>query len=153
MTDEDVAATNHRHATDEADSEARAHPEHSPDHDDPTPPKPLSGGPGGGRPVLRAVPTFPDRTEISDERHLALWQAVEKAGPRGITVDDLVALDFPQFAAQSSVTGPLMQWRKKGWIGEAGKQGRAMGYRTVARRTVAAVPAAVEAAESVTVGG
>ncbi|MFE9967149.1 hypothetical protein [Streptomyces sp. NPDC005525] len=60
------------------------------------------------------MPTFPDRTEISDERHLALGQAVEKAGPRGITVDDLMALDLPQFAARSCVNGPLMQWRKKG---------------------------------------
>ncbi|MFI9052429.1 FtsK/SpoIIIE domain-containing protein [Streptomyces sp. NPDC053427] len=156
MTEEDVAATNHRYAP-AAESEAREHPEHSPDpEDDPTPPKPPtppSGGPGGGRPVLRAVPTFPDGTEISDERHLALWQAVEKAGPKGITVDDLVALDLPQFAARTSVNGPLSQWRKKGWVEEAGKQGRAMAFRTVPRRTVAELPTAVEGAEPVTVGG
>ncbi|MGW7594541.1 hypothetical protein, partial [Streptomyces rubiginosohelvolus] len=79
------------------------------------------------------MPTFPDGSEIADERHAALWQAVEKAGPRGITVDDLVALGLPQFAARSSVNGPLAQWRRRGWVEEAGKQGRAMAFRTVPR--------------------
>ncbi|MFB6505664.1 FtsK/SpoIIIE domain-containing protein [Streptomyces sp. NPDC056099] len=159
MTEEDVAATNHRYAP-AVESEAREHPEHSPDpEDDPTPPRPPtppSGGPGGGRPVprpvLRAVPTFPDGSEISDERHLALWQAIEKAGAKGITVDDLVALDLPQFAARTSVNGPMSQWRKKGWVEEAGKQGRAMAFRTVPRRAVAELPTAAEGAEPVRVG-
>lgn len=146
MTEDDVAATNHRYAHDE-----ETEPSPDPD-DDPTPPTPPSG-PGGGRPLLRAVPTFPDGSEIADERHAALWQAVEKAGPRGITVDDLVALDLPQFAARSSVNGPLGQWRRKGWIEEAGKQGRAMAFRTVPRASVAALPTAVEDAGPVTVGG
>ncbi|AWI32729.1 hypothetical protein DDW44_30925 [Streptomyces tirandamycinicus] len=157
MTDEDVAATSHRYAREEGESEAREHPEPSPDPDDdsppPMPPPPPSGGPGGGRPVLRAVPVFPDGTEIADERHLALWQAVEKAGPQGITVDDLVALDLPQFAARSSVNGPLGQWRRKGWVEEAGKKGRAMAYRTVPRHAVEEAPEAVEDSESATVSG
>lgn len=157
MTEDDVAATNHRYAREEGETEAREHPEHSPDpEDDPTPPRPPtppSGGPGGGRPLLRAVPTFPDGSEIADERHAALWQAVERAGARGITVDDLVALDLPQFAARSSVNGPLGQWRRKGWIEEAGKQGRAMAFRTVPRLPVTEVSARVEESESVTVGG
>ncbi|MGA5411609.1 FtsK/SpoIIIE domain-containing protein [Streptomyces lavendulocolor] len=157
MTMDDVAATTHRYAREEIESGAREHPEPSPDpEDDPTPPRPPtppSGGPAGDRPVLRAVPTFPDGTEIADERHAALWQAIEKAGPRGITVDDLVALDLPQFAARSSVNGPLGQWRRKGWVEEAGKQGRAMAFRTVPRLPVAKVPAAVEDSGSITVGG
>ncbi|RSS94261.1 hypothetical protein EF903_06905 [Streptomyces sp. WAC05292] len=150
MTDEDVAATNHRYGHPDDESEAREHPYPDPE-DDPTPPKPPSG-PGGGRPLLRAVPTFPDGTEIADSRHLALWQAIEKAGAKGITVDDLVALDLPQFAARSSVNGPLGQWRRKGWVEEAGKQNRAMAYRTVPRRPASEVaPLAKE--EPVTVGG
>ncbi|MFD7763611.1 FtsK/SpoIIIE domain-containing protein [Streptomyces microflavus] len=156
MTGDDVAATNHRYAL-TAQSEAREHPEHAPDpEDDPTPPRPPtppSGGPGGGRPVLRAVPTFPDGSEISDERHVALWQAIEKTGAKGITVDDLVALDLPQFAARTSVNGPLSQWRRKGWVEEAGKQGRAMAFRTVPRRAVAAPPKAPAGSEPVRVGG
>ncbi|MFD3815155.1 FtsK/SpoIIIE domain-containing protein [Streptomyces rubiginosohelvolus] len=155
MTEEEVAATNHRYAPAEENG-ARPHPEHAPEpEDDPTPPRPPtppSGGPGGGRPVLRAVPTFPDGSEISDDRHLALWQAIEKTGPNGITVDDLVALDLPQFAARTSVNGPLSQWRKKGWVEEAGKQGRAMAFRTVPRRTRVDRPTAAET-EPVTVGG
>ncbi|MGW7090052.1 FtsK/SpoIIIE domain-containing protein [Streptomyces sp. NPDC054871] len=159
MTEEDVAATNHRYAPAD-ESDAREHPEHAPEPEgDPTPPKPPtppSGGPGGGRPVprpmLRAVPTFPDGTEISDERHLALWRSVEQAGARGITVDDLVALGLPQFAARTSVNGPLSQWRKKGWIEEAGKQGRAMAFRTVARLPLAREEE-LEERESESVGG
>ncbi|WP_030372440.1 FtsK/SpoIIIE domain-containing protein [Streptomyces rimosus] len=157
MTDEEIGATVHRYATAEAKNGAREHPQSAVGPEDdpppPTPPTPPSGGPGEGaplpRPVLRAVPTFPDGSEIADERHAALWQAIEKAGPRGITVDDLVALDLPQFAARSSVNGPLSQWRKKGWVEEAGKQGRAMAFRTVARRPIAAR----EAAEPVPAAG
>ncbi|WP_330335617.1 FtsK/SpoIIIE domain-containing protein (plasmid) [Streptomyces sp. NBC_00536] len=144
MTDDEIGAMNHRYACEEVGSEARPHPQVEPEpEDDPTPPRPPtppSGGPGGGRPLLRAVPTFPDGTEIADERHLALWQAVEKAGPSGITVDDLVAMDLPQFAARSSVNGPLGQWRRKGWVEEAGKHGRAMAYRTVPRSLPASGP-------------
>ncbi|MFC8538024.1 FtsK/SpoIIIE domain-containing protein [Streptomyces sp. NPDC057249] len=156
MTEDDVTATSHRYAREEAETEARGHPEHSPDpEDDPTPPRPPvpPSGPGGGRPLLRAVPTFPDGSEIADERHAALWQAVEKAGPRGITVDDLVALGLPQFAARSSVNGPLAQWRRRGWVEEAGKQGRAMAFRTVPRLPVGEAPAAVTDSAPVTVGG
>ncbi|MFB8025969.1 MULTISPECIES: FtsK/SpoIIIE domain-containing protein [unclassified Streptomyces] len=156
MTDEDVAATNQRYARGGAgvapeDDEPTPDPEGTPTP--PTEPTPPSGGPGGGRPLLRAVPTFPDGSEIADERHLALWQAVERAGARGITVDDMVALDLPQFAARSSVNGPLGQWKRKGWIEEAGKQGRAMAFRTVPRQAVADSLRSAAAADPVTVGG
>ncbi|MEU1221346.1 FtsK/SpoIIIE domain-containing protein [Streptomyces microflavus] len=142
MTDEEIGAAVHRYAPENGDSGAREHQEGGvePEGDPtpPVPPTPPSGGPGGGvpvpRPVLRVVPTFPDGSEIADERHAALWQAIEKAGVEGITVDDLVSLDLPMFAARSSVNGPLGQWRRKGWVEEAGKRGRAMAFRTVPRR-------------------
>jgi hypothetical protein len=156
MSDEDVAATSHRYAQ-QTDDEATQHPEPSPDpEDDPTPPQPPtppSGGPGRGRPVLRAVPTFPDGTEIADDRHLALWQAIEKAGPKGITIDSLVALGLPDFNARSSVNGPLGQWRHKGWVIEAGKQGRAMAYRTAPRRASTQETDEEAGAGTVTVSG
>jgi hypothetical protein len=139
MTDDDIGATVHRYSADGEGVEAREHPsgDHEPD-DDPTPPTPPSGGPGGpgrGRPVLRAVPTFPDGSPINDERMHALWQAIEVAGQDGITVDNLVALGLPDFNARSSVNGPLLQWRRKGWVEEAGKQGRAMAFRLAPRKT------------------
>jgi hypothetical protein len=141
MTDEEIGATSHRYARGDAGTEAREHPsdDHEPD-DDPTPPMPPTppngGGPGGGRPVLRAVPTFPDGTPIADERMHALWRAVEAAGQEGVTIDGLVALGLPEFNARSSVNGPLSQWRNKGWVEEAGKQGRAMGYRLAPRKAM-----------------
>ncbi|MEU9925116.1 FtsK/SpoIIIE domain-containing protein [Streptomyces griseoluteus] len=150
MTDDDIGATVHRYSADGVGVEAREHPQEVPvpdfDPDDdpsprpPTPPGP--GGPGPGRPVLRAVPTFPDGTPISDERMHALWQAIEAAGEEGITVDNLVALGLPEFNARSSVNGPLSQWRRRGWVEEAGKQGRAMAFRLAPRKT--SVPAEAE---------
>ncbi|MER7937894.1 MULTISPECIES: FtsK/SpoIIIE domain-containing protein [unclassified Streptomyces] len=139
MTEEDISATNHRYGLD-APVEAREHPTHDHDPDDtPTPPRPPTppggGGPGRGRPVvLRPVPVLPDGT-VMDERTEALWRALEQAGPEGITIDNLVALGLPEFNARSSVNGPLSQWRHKGWVEEAGKQGRAMGYRLAPRTT------------------
>jgi hypothetical protein len=141
MTDDEIGAASHRYARDaEGQEEAREHPQddHEPD-DDPTPPRPPTppsgGGPGGGRPVvLRAVPTFPDGSPIADERHLALWRAVEAAGHDGITIDGLVALGLPEFNARSSVNGPLSQWRNRGWVEEATKQGRAMAFRLAPRK-------------------
>jgi hypothetical protein len=150
MSGADVAATRHRYALDNGESPAREHPE---PEDDPEPPTPPSGGPGGGRPVLRAVPTFPDGSEMPDERVEALWRAIEKAGPKGVTYSDLVALDLPDFRARSSIDGYVLKWRRKGWVEEAGKQGRAMAYRTVPRLPVSEAPTAVEDSESVTVGG
>ncbi|MFK4123691.1 hypothetical protein [Streptomyces longwoodensis] len=151
MDEDEIGATVHRYGREEARVEAREHPAHTPDpDDDPTPPTPPTppgpGGPGGGRPVLRAVPTFPDGTPIADERHLALWQAVEAAGRDGITIDNLVALGLPEFNARSSVNGPLSQWRAKGWVEHAGKQGRAMAYRLAPRKATVLAGAQASAA-------
>ncbi|MET9528214.1 FtsK/SpoIIIE domain-containing protein [Streptomyces coeruleorubidus] len=154
MTEADVTATNHRYAREEI--EAREHPEPSPDpEDDPTPPKPPtppSGGPGGGRPALRAVPTFPDGSEIADERVEKLWLAIDKAGPTGVTKNKLVAM-LEEYRSRSSLDVYMLVWEERGWIEKAGKEGRSERYRTVPRLPVVSAPAAVEDSESVTVGG
>jgi hypothetical protein len=160
MRDEEVAATTGRYAAEvrvrlEKAARTLLEPEPGPE-DDPTPPGPPAPpqGPGGGRPVLRPVPTFPDGTAITNDRHHALWEAIEGAGEEGITIDALVALGLPDFNARSSVNGPLSQWRAKGWVLEAGKQGRAMAYKTAPRQATAPAPAAVRAgAEKTTVSG
>jgi S-DNA-T family DNA segregation ATPase FtsK/SpoIIIE len=79
---------------------------------------------GGGRPRLRSVPCFPDGTQIPDNR-VALWQAMDRAGSGGFTINDLVALGMAGYNARTSVDGPLQQWRRAGWVLEIGKHGRA----------------------------
>jgi S-DNA-T family DNA segregation ATPase FtsK/SpoIIIE len=79
---------------------------------------------GGGRPRLRSVPCFPDGTRIPDNR-VGLWQAMDRAGGGGFTINDLVALGLPGYSARTSVDGPLQQWRRSGWVVEIGKHGRA----------------------------
>lgn len=85
-------------------------------------PDPDPAGPGGRR--LRSVPTFPDGTRIPDNR-IALWQAMDQAGPGGFTINDLVALALPGYNHRTSVDGPLQQWRRAGWVVENGKSNRA----------------------------
>ncbi len=147
MSEEDIAAANHRYRQEDVPEEAREPAEQGAEPNDEPPPPGTPAAPAAPRPALRAVPTFPDGSEIVDERHVALWQAIEKAGPRGTTIDALVALGLPQFNARSSVNGPLGQWRRKGWIIEAGKQDRAMGYRVAPRRLA---PAAESGQERIT---
>lgn len=79
---------------------------------------------GGGRPRLRSVPTFPDGSRIPDNR-VQLWEAMDRAGGGGFTINDLVALGMPGYNARTSVDGPLQQWRRSGWVIEIGKHGRA----------------------------
>jgi S-DNA-T family DNA segregation ATPase FtsK/SpoIIIE len=79
---------------------------------------------GGGRPRLRSVPCFPDGTRIPDNR-VQLWEAMDRAGSGGFTINDLVALGMPGYSARTSVDGPLQQWRRAGWVLEIGKHGRA----------------------------
>ncbi|WP_329453666.1 hypothetical protein OG894_44930 (plasmid) [Streptomyces sp. NBC_01724] len=118
MTEEDVEATNHRYAADEADSEARSAPGAlAGPRGRPYAPKAAYAAVwalGAAARCCTSCQRSLTGRRSATSRHLALWQAVEKAGPRGITVDDLAALDLPQFAARSCVNGPLMQWRKKG---------------------------------------
>ena len=79
---------------------------------------------GGGRPRLRSVPCFPDGTRIPENR-VQLWEAMDRAGSGGFTINDLVALGMAGYNARTSVDGPLQQWRRAGWVLEIGKHGRA----------------------------
>ncbi|MEU2909171.1 FtsK/SpoIIIE domain-containing protein [Streptomyces massasporeus] len=135
VTDRDivVVSTEHaRHEDEEPAEPAWPHPQHEPDPD-PEPPTPPpgsgGGGPRGGRPHLRPVPTFPDGSRIPDNR-IALWEALQKAGPDGVTKPELVADDIVGHG--SSATQPLTQWTKKGWLDDSGKRGQAKVWRLVA---------------------
>ncbi|MFG3132830.1 FtsK/SpoIIIE domain-containing protein [Streptomyces tendae] len=156
MTVDDIGATVHRYALDEVPA-ARPHPaeEIEPD-DDPTPPKPPTpptppSGPGGGRPVLRAVPTFPDGSEVPDNRH-ELWQAVEKAGSRGVTISELLALQPDGVASRGGISDPLQVWASQGHIVQAGSRDRSKVWVAAPRRVAKITPAS-DTSESATVGG
>ncbi|WP_413100868.1 FtsK/SpoIIIE domain-containing protein [Streptomyces sp. Inha503] len=100
---------------------------------------PRGGGSGGGTPVppapgptepaarprLRPVPTFPDGSRIPDNR-LALWEALRKAGPGGLTLQEAVAQGIA--GHRTSVQGPISQWVAKGWVDDSGVRGRAKVY-------------------------
>lgn len=113
----------------------------------PRPPTPPTGGPGGGggggRPRLRAVPTFPDGSRIPENR-LALWQALQNAGPDGVTKPELVSNEIAGHG--SSLTAPLTQWTNKGWLDDTGKRGQAKVWVLVAETHTPApeVPATEE---------
>jgi hypothetical protein len=157
MTADDIGATTHRYSLDDSAMQARPHSEseHQPD-DDPTPPSPPPpptppSGPGGGRPVLRAVPTFPDGSEVPDNRH-ELWQAVEKAGSRGITIKELLALQPDGVSSRGGISDPLQVWASKGHIVQSGTRDRSQVW-IAAPRHVAKVTAADQRSDSATVGG
>ncbi|MFE0059956.1 FtsK/SpoIIIE domain-containing protein [Streptomyces sp. NPDC059003] len=101
---------------------------------------PNGRGPGDGtpasppeapfeRPQLRAVPTFPDGSRIPDNR-LALWEALQKAGPEGLTLQEAVAQGLA--GHRTSVQGPVSQWVAKGWVDDSGTRGRAKVYALTA---------------------
>lgn len=97
--------------------------------DEPQPPTPPNGGPGGGgggggvRPVLRAVPMYPDGSRIEDNR-LDLWRALEKAGPEGLTKGEAVRMGICNH--HSSISPWLSQWVGQGWVEENGKRDRSV---------------------------
>ncbi|MFJ2722415.1 FtsK/SpoIIIE domain-containing protein [Streptomyces sp. NPDC087437] len=90
--------------------------------EDDGPDQPTPSGPRGRH--LRAVPTFPDGSPIPDHR-VPLWQAMDRAGDSGFTINDMVAMGLPGYGARTSVDGPLQQWRRAGYVVEIGKAGRA----------------------------
>lgn len=157
MTSDDIGAMTHRYTLDDTGVEARAHPAIEPEpDDDPTPPKPPTpptppSGPGGGRPVLRAVPTFPDGSEVPDNRH-ELWQAMEKAGGRGITIRELQALQPDGVSSRGGISDTLQVWASKGHIAQSGTRDRSQVWIT-APRHVAKVAAADQRSDSATVSG
>ncbi|MET8696930.1 hypothetical protein ABZV65_30820 [Streptomyces bauhiniae] len=121
VSDADIVAVSTEHARyDEMPvQEARPHPE-------PDPPRPPGGGgPRGGRPTLRAVPTFPDGSRVPDNR-LPLWQALEKAGPEGLTKPEAVRRGICNH--HTSIGPYLAQWVTQGWVEEDGKRDRAIVY-------------------------
>ncbi|MER7952063.1 FtsK/SpoIIIE domain-containing protein [Streptomyces sp. NPDC096079] len=97
-----------------------APPEPDPDPD-PTPPR----GPGGGRPVLHVVPTYPDGSRIESNR-LPLWQALEKAGQEGLTKPEAVRRGICNH--HTSIAPWLSQWVGAGWVEESSKRDRAVVY-------------------------
>ncbi|MFD3479887.1 hypothetical protein [Streptomyces sp. NPDC058695] len=123
ITEAEILETSNAHAL-VADGEAvaqdvRPHPE--PDPEPPT--TPSGGGPGGGRPRLRPVPTYPDGSRIGDNR-LPLWQALEKAGPEGLTKPEAVRNGICNH--HTSIAPWLSQWVGQGWVREDSKRERAI---------------------------
>ncbi|OEJ21073.1 FtsK/SpoIIIE domain-containing protein [Streptomyces subrutilus] len=105
---------------------AEPDPDPDPEPDRPTPPPPPSGGGlASGRPLLRAVPTFPDGSRIPENR-TAVWEALQKAGPDGLTKPEMVAAGLAGHG--TSLQGPLSQWVAKGWVDDTGKRGQAKVY-------------------------
>lgn len=128
VSDAQIVATSKRFdagGTFGAVSGTKQGPEHDPEPDGPVPTPPDGGGPRGGRPRLRAVPTFPDGSRIPDNR-LELWEALQKAGPEGLTLQEAVAQGLA--GHRTSVQGPVSQWVAKGWVDDSGIRGRAKVY-------------------------
>ncbi|MET9776194.1 FtsK/SpoIIIE domain-containing protein [Streptomyces sp. NPDC006367] len=124
ITEHQILETSLAHAAPGAAAAGEERPEPDPD---PTPPSPSGGGggPRGGRPVLRAVPLFPDGSRIPDNR-LPLWEALEKAGPEGLTKPEAVARGICNH--HTSIGPWLSQWVAQGWVEEADKRNRAVVY-------------------------
>ncbi|MFF1600781.1 FtsK/SpoIIIE domain-containing protein [Streptomyces mirabilis] len=126
ITEEEILETSREHspAAEDTDADVRPHPDLDPDPDPTPPPPPRGGGPrGGGRPVLRAVPMYPDGSRIEDNR-LELWRALEKAGPEGLTKGEAVRMGICNH--HSSISPWLSQWVGQGWVAESGKRDRSV---------------------------
>ncbi|MFK0279502.1 FtsK/SpoIIIE domain-containing protein [Streptomyces sp. NPDC090499] len=136
ISEEQILETSLEHAPadEETAEDVRPHPEPDPDPE-PTPPTPPGGGPRGGRPVLRAVPTYPDGSRIEENR-LRLWQALEKAGPEGLTKPEAVKRGICNH--HTSIGPWLSQWVSAGWVEETGTRNRAVVFvLTAAQHTPA----------------
>ena len=145
ITEHQILETSLEHASPEdgAVEDVRPHPEPDPEPDPPT--SPGGGGPGGGRPVLRAVPTFPDGSRIPENRQ-PLWEALEKAGPEGLTKPEAVSRGICNH--HTSIGPWLSQWVSAGWVTEDGKRNRAVVYVLTAARHTPAPEASVVDEES-----
>jgi S-DNA-T family DNA segregation ATPase FtsK/SpoIIIE len=83
------------------------------DGDEPTPP-------GGGRPrLLKSVPCFPDGSQVPENR-VPLWQALDRSGAKGATINDLLAANLPGINSRTAVSDPLQLWKARGWVVEVG---------------------------------
>ncbi|MER6109350.1 hypothetical protein [Streptomyces hirsutus] len=113
----------------------------------PTPPVggPGGGGPRGGRPNLRMVPVFPDGSRIPENRQ-TLWEALEKAGPEGLTKPEAVRAGICNH--HTSIGPWLSQWVAAGWVEEDGKRDRAIVYVLTAAQHTPAPEASTTSEES-----
>ncbi|MEE1764383.1 FtsK/SpoIIIE domain-containing protein [Streptomyces sp. SP18BB07] len=144
ITEHEIHLTSLHFAPDDGPDTAAAPPAPPEPDPDPEPPNPPGGGgPRGGRPALHVVPKFPDGSRIPDNR-LQLWQALEKAGPEGLTKPEAVRLGICNH--HTSIGPWLSQWVAKGWVEDADKRDRAVVYvLTAARHTPAPeAPASTE---------
>jgi S-DNA-T family DNA segregation ATPase FtsK/SpoIIIE len=83
------------------------------DGDEPAPP-------GGGRPrLLKSVPCFPDGSQVPENR-VPLWQALDRSGAKGATINDLLAANLPGINSRTAVSDPLQLWKARGWVVEVG---------------------------------
>lgn len=80
-------------------------------------------GSGGGKPrLLKAVPYFPDGTEIPGNKQ-ALWQALDRRGPEGATILELLAdVAGSGLNQRTSISDPIQAWKARGWIVDGGRR-------------------------------
>ncbi|MER5843469.1 hypothetical protein ABT099_24865 [Streptomyces prasinus] len=116
----------------------------------PKPPTSPAGGPGGsgprgGRPNLRMVPVFPDGSRIPENRQ-PLWEALEKAGPEGLTKPEAVRAGICNH--HTSIGPWLSQGVAASWVEEDGKRDRAIVYVLTAAQYAPAPEASTTSEES-----
>lgn len=145
ITEQEIHATSLHFAPDDAGSAAAAAPPPEPDPDPDPPTPPGGGGPRGGRPILRAVPTYPDGSRIEENR-LELWQALEKAGPEGLTKPEAVRRGICNH--HTSINPWLAQWVRQGWVEETGKRDRAVVFVLTAAQHAPAPEASATSKEN-----
>lgn len=76
--------------------------------------------PGGGRPrLLKSVPCFPDGSQVPANR-VPLWQALDRSGAKGATINDLLGANLPGINSRTAVSDPLQLWKARGWVIEVG---------------------------------
>jgi hypothetical protein len=100
----------------------------------PTPPD----GSGPGRPrLLKSVPCFPDGTEIPANR-LPLWQAIDRRGAEGVTINDLLGDQLPGLNTRTAISDPIQTWKARGWVVETGTAADRSKLVAIARHVKAA---------------
>jgi S-DNA-T family DNA segregation ATPase FtsK/SpoIIIE len=97
----------------------------------PTPPD----GPGGR--FLKSVPTFPDGTNVPDNR-VQLWQAIERRGKEGVTINGLLGDGLDGLNTRTAISDPIRTWVARGYLAEAGTAEDRSKLYAVARKKKAA---------------
>ncbi|WP_407992394.1 FtsK/SpoIIIE domain-containing protein [Kitasatospora sp. CMC57] len=96
---------------------------------------PGGGGPGGR--FLKSVPCFPDGSRIPDNR-LALWQAIDRRGAEGITINGLLGEGLVGLNTRTAISDPIQAWKARGWLIEIGTTADRSKVFAVARHVQAA---------------